>query len=166
MLVSPDTSKRDVRVNLGSIAERQFIGLLFYNNKKVLKIGQETWMPPWVHTKLRYTYDEDVEMIRHFPDLATEKALIQVKSAPNEAGYPTVTIEAASYCVSKRLQELGIPVLVVWKYQNGKFYGNWVELLMIKEPETPREEANGAHTPYLLVDKSNHRPASEFFGML
>ena len=57
-------------------------------------------------------------------------------------------------------------MLVVWKYQNGKFYGNWVELLTIKEPETPREEANGAHTPYLLVDKSNHRPASEFFGML
>ena|SRR3990167_316779 len=157
-----NTALRENRINLGKTAERQFIGLLFMKNKFVLKIGQETWLPAWIHNKLRFVFDQDIEMMRHFPDLSTEKALIQVKSAPNEADYPFVTIEEASYRVSKRLSDLDIPVLIVWQYQNYKFYGQWAGRLITKPSNTKRENTNGSHTPMLLVDKRCLKPVDEF----
>jgi hypothetical protein len=158
-----NTASRDNRVRLGEIAEKKMIGLLMWYGKNVKRVGQETWMPSWVHGKLRYQNDIDgVVMMRHFPDLDTGRALIQVKCAPEEKRWEHVTIEKQSYETSKALHDLDIPVLVMWEFQDGKFYGNWVEELMTEEPFTPREELNGSRTPMLKVVKHFLCPVVDF----
>lgn len=138
-----------------------------WNGKKARLIGQEIWLPEWVHSKFRYINDNPgVTIIRHFPDVDTGRSLVQVKAAPDCTGYDYVTIETASFETSRELNSLGVPVLVVWEYPDKKFYGNWVNELVVNDPITPREETNGSHTPFKKVDKSCLKPAGEFLSYL
>jgi hypothetical protein len=155
------------RNNIGESAERRFIGLLMYWGKRVIKTGQENWMPKWVHELLRYIFDDEgIILLRHFPDLATNKALIQIKAAPGESEYDCVTIEEASIKVSMKLFDLGAPVLIVYEYQNGEFYGQWINKLHPVEPHTPREQTKGSHTEYLKLRKLELEPIKEFRSLL
>lgn len=131
--------------------------------KNITKIGQETWLPIWVHTAIRFVFDDNaIQLIRHFPDFATNRALVQVKAAPDEKEYKNVTIEEASYRVSEKLSKY-VPVLIVWLYSDGKtFWGNWVNEIHPHNPVTPREDTFGSHTPYLLVNKEELHKLSDF----
>ena len=158
-----DTTSRKNRMLIGLLAEQRFVGLLLSNNKSFKRTAQEAWLPEWIHNKLRYiNNNEGIQLIRHFPDFATEKALIQIKAAPNENNYLCVTIEKASYQTSKQLSDLGIPVLIVWQYQDHKLHAQWVNKLSITLPDTDRRETKGAHTPYVLINKKLLKPIDEF----
>ena len=162
-MVQVDTSTREARVRTGELAELKLIGYLLWHGITVRKIGQEDWLPDWVHLKIRFNYDPDIELLKHMPDLDTGRALIQVKDAPNEQEYQTVTLEKASYRASKRWFGLGVPVLIVWLYQDRKsFYGQWVNLIHPEESNTPRQNANGSMTPFYVVRKNELEPVKEF----
>jgi hypothetical protein len=67
----------------GETAEKKFLSFLEENKIEARKVGQENWLVPWVHEKLKYVNNDPlIKIIRHFPDVSTEKSLVQVKSAP------------------------------------------------------------------------------------
>ena len=157
------TNTFEERKLIGKIAENKVMGYLLYWNIQAQFIGQETWLPGWVHNKLRFNLDDSVRLIKHFPDIATEKALIQVKSSPSSENYSTVFIEEASYQACKYLNDVcNIPVLAIWYVDNKNLIGNWITNLITEKPNTPREKANGSHTPFLLVKKENLYNISKF----
>jgi hypothetical protein len=137
-----------------------------WNGKDVRRVGQETWLPGWVHSKLRFIYDDRSEILRHFPDLDTGNALVQVKAAPNEQTHDFVTIEQASYNTSKYLADMKIPVLVVWEFQDKKFHAQWVQLITPVLPNNDRSDANGSHTPMFKINKNELRPAKDFINQV
>jgi len=162
-----DTGTRPGRMQTGNDAEIKCIAFLLWNGISVYKIGQENWLPDWIHAKIRYNYDRDVELLKHIPDLDTGRALIQVKDAPRESGYSHVTLEKASYQASLRWCELGIPVLMAWRFQDGKTYQcQWVDKISPIEPETDREELNGSKTPMYKIAKNELEPLQSFLGFL
>lgn len=153
------------RFALAAEAENKFAGYMLYrHNRVMIKVGQETWLPKWVYAHLRRIHDDEtIEAIRHFPDFDTGKALVQVKAAPSASEYPTVTIEKASYDVALKIHRNGARVLVVWYLkQEDKFLAGWVNELNPSAPDTPREDTNGSHTPYLVVRKAILKPLQEF----
>ena len=154
------------RIEIAREAENKVIGILYWNNKQVCRVGQENWLPEWIHKIIRFKYEKGIEMIKHFPDLSTNKALIQVKCAPESDDYSCVTIESASFDSSKVLSDFGIPVLIIWLLQDKSLFGNWVNDISTQEPDTDREDTGGSHTPYLLVSKSNLHPFRDFLHLL
>lgn len=145
----------------GNIAELLFEAFMMqYCHKRITRIGQEAWLPGWVHGKLRFNYNQDAELIKHFPDYDCGKSLVQVKDAPSESEYPSVTIERASYNVAVRFINLGIPVYVVWLFQDRKsFYGQRADLI---KPIQSKGD-NGSGTPMSIVYKSQLRPLLDFY---
>lgn len=139
----------------GRETEKRFEALLLWNNIEYWKVGQENWLPKWIHQKIAYKYDDDVEMVRHFPDIATNNLLINVKGALKCIDYPTVTVEQSSFKIANRLYELGINVILVWEFPDHKFRGNFVNKLTAREPNTPREELNGSKTPMYIIRKDD-----------
>lgn len=154
------------RMEIATRAERITLGLLLVWNKPARLCGQETWLPKWVHEHIRHEYDDvAISMLRHFPDIDTGKVLIQVKSAPDSKTFPTVTIEEDSYYTCKALSNNNIPILVAWLINDErgeKIYANWINELHPNPPATPRENTNGSHTPYLIVNKNELKPIHEF----
>jgi len=150
------------RITTGRTAEMKTFAYLCWWGIDAKYIGQETWMSSWVHNKLRYINDDGPTMIKHFPDIDTGKALIQVKSAPDGESYPTLTIEEDSYNTCKALHRYDIPIIIVWLVGGCNLVGNFVQEINPKIPETPRHEANGSHTPFLIVNKNNLKPFKEF----
>jgi len=158
------TNKRQFSelIQTGSEAENKFEAVLLWNKKKYCKIGQENWLPRWVHQKLRFCYDLEVEVLRHIPDFATDKSLIQVKHAPDCTDYPTVTIQRSSHHIANFYVGHGIPVLITWLFPDKKFYGNWAENISVEESSTNRHELNGSQTPMYLVRKHQLVLIAEF----
>lgn len=157
---------RHERMTRGKQAENRVKAYLHWWGKNYVDTGQEAWLPTWVHERIRYENDDErFTFVRHFPDLATDVVAIQVKDASDSDGYPTVTIEQASYETSVYLAEHDIPTLCVWwcyvDHEPG-LYSNWADHLEVREAQTPRQETNGSHTPYVLVEKSCLRPFTEF----
>ena len=159
-----DTSTVEKRLAIGKKAENRVIALLLWHGIKAIKTGQEDWLPKWVHEKIRHIYDSEMcNSIRHFPDLSTDRTLIQVKAAPSENKYECVTIEKASYNTSKILSEYGVPILLVWMYADEKtFCAQWVDKINVLEPNTPRERLKGAKTPMYKVKKDQLKKLKEF----
>jgi len=136
-------------------------GLLLWNGKPVHEVGLEFILPEWLHNGLKFTdvQDEFLLTFRHFPDLATDRALIQVKNAPHESGYSNVVLEADCYDASMRIHDYGIPVLMVWMFGDGSLHASWVEDLWV----IPKEGSEkGSGTPMVLVSKDQLRPMREF----
>ena len=152
---------------VGEIAERKFEANLLWRDIKYKKIGQENWMPKWMHEKIRYIYDRiEIDLLRHQPDFATDKALIQVKNASNCDDYPTVTIQKKSYEIAKYWCKLDIPVLIIWLFPDDKFYGNWADHIEVEESKTQRTELTGSRTPMFIVRKHQLKPLSDFLNEL
>lgn len=150
------------RLELSRIAERRVLGMLLYWNINAKRIGQETWMPSWVHDKLRFNLSESIRTIRHFPDIDVGKALIEVKCSPNGEKYDTLYIEKDSFDTCSMLFSYGIKVIIVWMVGNKTFLAQWVNRINTTEPNTPREDTNGSRTPFYEVSKSELVLFSEF----
>jgi hypothetical protein len=149
---------------IGEVAERKFEALLLWWGIPYRKIGAETWMPPWVHSKVRYVFDSpEIDVIRHTPDFATNNALIQVKHAPNCNDYPTVTLQETSHRVALFYHNHGVPVLIAWLFPDDHFYANWVDKLSVEKSQTPREDLKGSRTPMVVVRKSQLEPLVDFY---
>ena len=162
-----DINNRDERQETGQEAERKLKAALMWRGILYRNTGQENWLPAWAHKKIRFKYDDDIEFIRHIPDIATQNIFIQIKHAPNEKDYKTVTIEQASYRASMRWHNLGVPVLVVWLFQDRKsFFGQWVDKITVIEPDTAREDLNGSKTPMYKVPKDELEPIDNFWKMM
>jgi hypothetical protein len=146
------------RVIMQREAERDFERYCYTSGFSCWRTGQEYWIPGFVHDKLRSINDcPEITTIRHFPDYGISRnkcCLVQVKSAKDSDGYPSVTMELASYNTSKLLSRYGVAVLMTWEYPDDKFYGNWVGSIISKPSNIPRQEANGSHTPFELVFKN------------
>lgn len=153
-------------INNGKRTEEIFEAYLKWYGIPYKTVGQETWLPKWVHRKIAYNYSDDVEMIRHFPDYATSTTLINVKGALDCEKYPTVTIEQASYNTAKRLQDLEVPTYLFWLYPDNLFYGENVSSIYPEEPNTPRHETNGSMTPFFVIRKSQLKPLQKFIEIL
>jgi len=173
------TSTFPIRNDFGLLAVQKVKAILLWHGIIPTDIGQEMWMPQWVHEILRYVYNvPEIDMLRHFPDLDVGTALLQVKGAPNESEYSeeekvwickyeTVTIEIASYESSLRLHSYGIHILVPWLYSNKEtIMAEWIENLECIPPNCEREEANGSHTPFYKVFKRNLKPLKTFIPYL
>ena len=150
------------RINTGRAAEMKIFAYLCWWGIDAKYIGQETWMSSWLHNKLRYINDDGPKMIKHFPDIDTGKALIQVKAAPDGNSYPTLTIEEDSYNTCKILHGYDIPVLIIWLVGSDDLVGNFVQDINTKIPKTPRHEANGSHTPFFIINKNDLKPLKDF----
>lgn len=153
------------RVAVAKIAEQRVKGLLLWNGKPVYEVGLEYLLPEWLHNGLKFTdgYDLFLETFRHFPDLATDRALIQVKNAPHETGYSHVVMEAACYEASLRLHHYGLPVLVVWMFADRSLQAAWVGDLRVK----PKEGSDrGSGTEMVLVSKDQLRPMRKYLPKL
>jgi len=150
------------RLELSTIAERRVLGMLLYWNINAKRIGQETWMPEWVHGKLRFSNSESIRTIRHFPDIDVCKALIEVKCSPNGDKYDSVFIEKDSFDTCSMLFSYGIKVIIVWMVGEKTFLAQWVNKINPTEPNTPRQDVNGSRTPYLNINKSDLIPFADF----
>jgi len=114
-------------------------------------------IPQWVRSNMRFNYDNDIALIKHFPDAELTSPisgnhLLQIKAAPNGSNYPTLTIEQASLIACKRLSEIGVPVILWWITDNGSFWNYAKEITPIK-PKPKRHELKGSQTPMFLVPK-------------
>jgi len=161
------TMDRNQRATNGHSAE-QLVLLALAQRPEVHYVltGQEHWLPRTAHDKLRFVNGNPcIDAIRHFPDISTDRASIQVKAAPDGERYPTVTIEQASYNVSNILTRAGWPVLLVWLIGEPRpenLYAQWASNVTVTESSKERHELNGSHTPMYLVRKSQLRPFAEF----
>jgi hypothetical protein len=151
----------------GDEAEIAFENILKDRNIWYMRLGQENWLPKWIHHILcKSNGGFEVTLMRHVPDFATTRAMVQVKHAPKASQYPTVTIQQSSYSVSEYFYKLGVPVLIVWMIGDGAFIGNWAQNMNTIEPATRREETNGSHTPYWVVNQSQLLPLATFINKL
>lgn len=152
------TIDRADRYAVGREAELAVIEYLRGRDCPFVVCGQERWMPKWVHKKLRTVHGHPmIDALRHYPDLASPTMLIQVKSAPNWDEHPTVTIEQASYRVSKELSDVDCPVLIVWYFPNKKpggtrFLAQWASKINVMQPNGDRHDYDGSMTPMYLVN--------------
>lgn len=147
--------ERIKRFGHGRVAENKLEDILDEYHLEYWKVGQENWLPGWIHKAIAYNSDDGLALIRHLPDYATTKEFISVKHAPDCDPYPSVTIEQASFDVSRRWYELGIPTMIVWLFPDGLFYGNYVQDIPVITPNTERKDTKGSHTPYYLVRKES-----------
>ena len=156
------------RASTAKTAENRVEGYLLYNDKRVYHSGVENFLPVALHNQMKFgqasNSDQVLETIRHFPDLATDRALIQVKSAPNEEGYRNVVFEQACYEASLRIRNWGVPVLIVWVFADGSLHANWVERLKVEQAEKQAERGSG--TPMTLVSKGSLLPMKYFINSL
>lgn len=158
------------RFKNGREAEHAVLKQLMFSGVHYVITGQEMWLPKEVHDKVRLTHENPyIDAIRHFPDFSTHKLSIQVKAAPDADNYPTVTIEQASYNVSRALSDCGWPVLIVWvigKPDAGNIYGQWASKITPQLSQKAREDLNGSHTPMYLVRKNQLQPFKQFLDYL
>lgn len=157
------------RIRIAQKAELKVQGYLLYNGIEVDRVGQENWLPKWTHNKIKNIRDNHfLDMIRHFPDLTTGRALIQVKAAPSTEGYPTLYVQKSSFDSSRFLASFGIPVLMVFAYGKdgtltGELQGNWVQNLTPKET---KGSTQGSRSPAFEIDKKQLKPLSYFLSDL
>ena len=138
----------------GHIAEEKFEAILKWNLIPYSRTGQENFLPPKIREKLRYNLTELAMFLKHLPDYVTDREFIQVKSAPKAEKYTSVTIERASFDVSKKIyNQFGINVYMVWFMNNTVFHGSWINKLTPHNPETDRAELSGSKTPMYLIYK-------------
>lgn len=149
------TNNRAFRFAIGDEAETRFIAKLLMAQKSVYFTGQEFWIPRWAFDIAKKSQDDKLQLVRHFPDLATDRAMIDVKAALLAHEYPTVTLEVASYNACLSLQKCGIPVYIFWMFHDREFHGNGVDRLSPSPSKTERRELNGSMTPMLTVVKKN-----------
>ena len=142
------------RFKIGKIAEEKLEAILKWNGIKYSRTGQENFLPKNIMSKIRHNRKPKTNFVKHFPDFATDEEFIQVKNSPNAEQYRNVTIEKASYEISKELHnEFQIKVYVVWLINNKSFIGNWIHKLSYEEPKTERESLSGSMTPMYLISK-------------
>lgn len=155
------------RITIGKEAEDTVTKLLLEEGCPVRPTGAESMLSSWLHNIIkRQTSDGDrfIQILRHFPDLDTGKALVQVKTAPTAHLYPAVTIEQDSYEVCRMLHEdYGIPVFIVWDASTDGFIGEWVQNIRVSEPKSRK---NGSGTDFHLVYKSQLKPITDFVDFL
>ena len=146
------------RLQIAEQAENRMMAYCLYHGIPARKTGAEFWLPKWIHQAIKpISGDPYANLLKHFPDIATPKALIQVKSAPDEAKYAGVTIEKDSLAGSLILSKYA-PVLLVYMYQDGTLHGGWVNDLQPRDG-TP---VNGSHTPMVIIEKSQLHPIDTF----
>ena len=156
-----DTRTFESRLAIAEVAVQKVQGYLLWNGIRVYHVSQESWLPKWVHDRIRTVRGQGLELIRHFPDMATDRALLQIKSAMDAEKYPSVTIEQASYDVSTALSHLGIPVLLVW-WTDHEMLAGWAGEVGVSKPATDRRATSGSHSPFYLVKKKDLKTLTEF----
>jgi hypothetical protein len=150
---------RDERIKYQREAENAMWRYLLYRRVWYVFCGQEKFLPTWAHGRIRFVNDNPtIDAIRHFPDMATQKMLIQVKAAASWDGHSSVTIEQASYNVCNELEKAGAPTAIVWyfpeKYPESavnRFLAQRADKVIVREYDKDRHSANGSHTPMYLV---------------
>jgi len=160
-----NTRTFESRLTVAQVAEQKVLGYLLWHGSSAHRVSQESWLPKWVHERIRKIPNQGLELIRHFPHMATERALIQVKCALDADQYPSVTIEQGSYLTSKILSDLGIPVLLVW-WTDTKMLAGWANEVKVSLPATDRRDAAGSHSPFYLVRKSELKQLSDYLDKL
>lgn len=150
------------RKELAILAEQKVFGMLLFWNISARKIGQETWMPNWVHDKLRYDYSDSIKTIRHFPDIDTGKALVEIKNSPNGDKFDSVFIEKDSFDTCLMLSDRGISVLIVWMIGDNLFMAQWTNKLNPIMPKVERQNTKGSRTPYYEIYKNELLPFKNF----
>ena len=153
------TSTYIERKIIGNIAEDRVLRLLKAYNIPAKLTGSERWLSDWLIKAISIPGKRGYEVLRHFPDIDTGRALIQVKAGLNSTVYPTLPIEIDSYNVCKKLAKDGVPVLIVWMLSDRSLVGEWVDNLIVIEPKT---EPDRSHTPFYLISKYNLKPISKF----
>jgi hypothetical protein len=156
-----DTRTFKSRLAIAEVAVQKVQGYLLWNGIPVYHVSQESWLPKWVHNRIKMINGQGLELLRHFPDMATDRALLQIKSAKDAEKYPSVTIEQASFDVSLTLSKLGIPVLLVWWTEHEMLAG-WAGEVGVSTPATDRLAASGSHSPFYLVKKTDLKTLTDF----
>lgn len=163
-----DISKFTKRLDIGKKGADELRGILESVGFTISTTGQEVWLTPEVREAIRHNHtDITVRAVRYKPDLLAFRHdwsltyfEAKVNTTPNT---PNFSIEKACYDENMSLTQKGERCVIAFREVNGKWYANFVQLLVIaRDMSQQRHWARGSMTPYLLITKKSTVPLSAF----
>ncbi len=156
------------RASVAETGVRELKGILERHGLRVLRTGQENWLPADIHAAIRFDHNDPmVRAIRYMPDLLTfhparrlEYWEVKVNTTPGTGNF---TIEKACYDELMARAAKGERLVVAFKDVEGTWYANNIQKLVIgRDMSASRQYAQGSQTPYLLLPKSSALSLTSF----
>jgi hypothetical protein len=161
---------RAARVTTGEAGQAELKEMLESFGFTVVETGQERWLPTNVHERLRLDHsDRMVRAVRYMPDLLAWSPRFRlaywdakVNTHPGTANF---TIETACYDEQTVRMAKGERVALAFKDMDGRWRAQWAtRLRIVADHSARRREAQGSHTPYLLIAKDSTETITAFVG--
>ena len=152
----------------GQAALRQVLNMQGFT---VAETGQELWLARAVHADLRFDHtDLMARAARYIPDflafrrgfpLAYWEAKVNSRQSYATGNF---AIERACYDEQMARVQKGERVVIAWMEEvDGSWRANWVQRLpILADLSGHRHEAEGSHTPFLLIEKRHVPLLGEF----
>lgn len=164
-------------MKLGRMGEENVSNWFKKNRIDLVECGQESLHPEWAMQKLKKCRDDDILLVRHWPDFYSNelKCYINAKHAPNGHYWGTLTLQRDSIIAAKRLSKINIDVLVLWSIasgdnRNGVFHpativGQLAPKINLRkckfiDPGVTGKSVNGSNTPFYRVPISQLKPVT------
>lgn len=155
-------------MELGKGAEERFKLHLEQMGFIVTRTGQEMWLDSRQHEILRYVHGNVVvDFVRHFPNFVvvqpstTRCFLAEAKSTSEKYREgENFSIERACFDNLRRINAIGVDVLVAFENQENEFFGQWIQNVPVKhfDPFETSRYFCGSGTPAALIIKKELPP--------
>ena len=149
------------RIALGTQGQRELENELRSRGFIITPTGQEKFIPDAIHDDLRHIHDDPtVRAIRFQPDFMAYRDNFPVSyweaKVNTRDDTPNFAIEKSCYEELMARHANHQRCVIAFRKVDGLWVANWVEeIKVVKDMTSRRQQANGSHTPFLLVAKES-----------